>query len=274
MKKVVALALFGDGDRYAQYLRSFVLAHLNLFPIRDDWRLRIHVDAAMCKSPLLSWLGPLTNFVETHVLKEPPILTKAMLWRMAPAFDPEVDYVFPRDLDACPMPRDLRACQEFIRSEATVHTVHDAPVHVGVMGGLCGFRTAALRGVTGWKCLDHLYHFANQTVSAWAQHGTDQIVLNRMLERYPSMTLLEHRYHGWHAGPGAHPPREASIYPCQAWSTPLADEGPADLDGLRTPADRLANHLGAAGYDHEAAWRFWMERGDPILAAHFRACPK
>lgn len=44
MNKVVSIALFGDGDKYAKYLSTFVLAHHNLFPKSDGWRLYLAVD--------------------------------------------------------------------------------------------------------------------------------------------------------------------------------------------------------------------------------------
>lgn len=76
------------------------------------------------------------------------------------------------------------------------------------------------------------------------------------------MKLLEHRYSGWSAGPYgvARPP---GTYPCQAWSMPIPNEGPilGVTSELSRAADLLANHMGAPGYDHDAAARFWATHG-------------
>lgn len=269
MKKVISIALFGEGDNYAQYLPAFVRAHLNLFPLDEGWNLRVHYDDVVAANRWGAYLERLAHegLVELAPMG-PAILTKAMLWRMTPVFDVASDYVFCRDLDAPPMPRDRACCDAFIFSGAVVHTIHDNQQHVGIMGGLCGFKAADFRATTGIRSLDSLYQCAQQTVEQWGKHGTDQMVLNRLLLRLGGPTLLEHRFNGWFGGPGVQPARAAGVYACEAWSTPTPNEGVhwfetavGRVGFAATDADRLANHLGAAGYDHEAAKRWWDEHG-------------
>ena len=260
----VSLALFGLGDKYAQYLRAFVIAHANLFPQHQDgggWHLRVHysddVDAR--------WLDLLDRYACKGLLStvrmEKRPLTAAMLWRLAPCFYPDFRYVFCRDLDALPTPRDRAVCDQFIASGCMVHTVHDNQYHVGMMGGLCGFFAPALREVMGWKNLNDVYQNARD--AQWGMHGVDQNVLNQLVAGNSAVKLLESRFAGWHAGPGVHAARGPGHYPCQAWSTPVPDVGTSALSPeLSARADRLANHMGAAGYDHEAARKFWMTNGD------------
>ncbi len=269
MKKVISIAAFGDGDTYTKYLPAFVLAHHNLFPKHEGWELRVHVDNKVACGRWGEFLRALEVKGLVRVeLMGPAILTKAMLWRMAPVFDDKTEYVFCRDLDAAPMPRDRRACDQFISSGCNAHTVHDNVAHIGMMGGLCGFKSAPFRWAAVMGRLDDLYAFAAETDASWAQHGTDQNVLNRLIQERPSIQLLEHRYAGWKDGKPGREARQPGDYSCMAFSAMLPDIGVAPWldESLMYRADSLANHLGSAGYDENAAWNFWTIHGDREIA--------
>lgn len=270
--KVVSLVLFGSGDKYGQYLRAFVRAHLNLFPQSEEWSLRVHVDDIVRDGEYGAYLKRLESagLVETRNMGSAP-LTAAMLWRLAPVFDPAVDYVFCRDLDACPMPRDRACCDAFIVSQCVVHTIHDNVAHFGIMGGLCGFVAPAFRTATGMGSLADLYAWAAESDTRWARHGTDQEVLGRLLDQGNGPSLLEHRFAGWAQGqPHREEKRKPSHYQCAAWSVPVPDEAPP----WPPMADRLAAHLGAAGFDHKSAVAFWDEHGDPEIAKRVAECER
>ena len=281
MNKIVSIALFGDGNRYAQYFSSLVLAHLNLFPREEGWGLRVHFDLAVEGDRVGETIHALHDaeliqarrMGSAYSAERQLLLTKCMMWRVAPVFDPAAEYVFSRDLDALPMPRDRAACEQFMLSKAAVHTVHDSMSHAGIMGGLSGFSSFLFRRATGFTSLADVYAYAKKTDAEWAEHGTDQVVLNRMTVSFPHLTLLEHRYSGWASGkPG--PYRRAPLdYACEAWSTPLPDAGLSKLSPeLAARADGLAPHLGSAGYDHGAARAFWEEHGDQESARQLREC--
>lgn len=278
MKKVISIAVFGEGDKgesYAQYLPAFVRAHLNLFPLEENWRLHVYTGREIMlghRGSTLRRLGE-AGLISLTVMAQQAPLTKGMLWRMAPVFEDGIEYVFCRDLDACPMPRDRAVCDQFIASEATVSACHDNLSHAGVMGGLSGYHAPAFRKATGFNSLEDLYAFANLNNNVWAQHGTDQNVLNRLIDRPGGPTLLEHRFNGWTEGKPTAYRRAAATYACPAWSTPTPDKGKSKLTGdLAVRADQLANHLGAAGFDHLAAKAFWDTHGDPKLAAKIAEC--
>lgn len=276
MKKLISIALFGAGEKYAQYLPAFVRAHLNLFPIKEGWRLRIHYDNLVQNNFYGALISRLVSahLVEAEFMGEAP-LTLAMLWRMAPVFGDDARYVFCRDLDACPMPRDRAVCETFMASDCVVHTVHDNVAHAGIMGGLCGFDAPAFREVTGFKTLEAFTAAAQNTDAQWAQHGMDQVALNTLLTCAGGPRLLEHRFGGWTEGQATGKVRAAGRYPCGGKSGPTPDTGESSLsDELRVQADRLANHLGSAGYDHQAARKFWDEHGDPDIARRIAVCEK
>lgn len=276
--KVYATALFGDNDRYSQYLKAWLLGALNLFPQRDGWQLFVATDDAAYyryeKLFVKLWGERLIDMC-TPARTAP--LCRAMLWRMLPIFGARsAEYVFCRDVDAPPMPRDRACCDAFVLSKAAVHTIHDSDQHVGIMGGLCGFWASEFRKLAGLQSLDDLYRFAGLTDAQWGRHGADQDVLNRLVRERVRLTLLEHRYAGWHDGPGKKPKREAGAYSCGAFSTLMPDYGPwpnssrqeINLVSWKTPiqADLLGAHLGCAGYDYEAAIKFWNEHGDPAIS--------
>jgi hypothetical protein len=286
MKKIVSIALFGERHaEYAKYLPAFVRGHLNLFPLVEGWRLRVHVDDVVLHGEHGRYLARLfnTGLVDVASMGAAP-LTRAMLWRMAPAFEEGVDFAFCRDIDAPPMPRDRACCDEFIRvaveKKCSLHTIHDNVMHEGIMGGLCGVYAPLFRDVTGLPSLERLYAAAEATLGRavpWEEHGQDQLALNRLFLRVGGPRLFEHRFNGWHAGPRAQRPRSVGKYPCGGVSSPVPDVGSSTgkLDHQpwrRDVADKLGNHLGCAGYDLVEAIRFWDVHGDAGIATTLAAC--
>lgn len=282
MRKVISIALFGDPDRkgtagmrYHPFLATFVLAHHNLFERDSGWELHLHLDSVKSAGKYGEFAMRLQaqGLIVVREMGE-PTLTRSMLWRMAPVFEPGADYVFCRDIDCVPMPRDRAICDVFIASNYVVHAAIDSLSHAGVMGGMSGFKCEAFRATTGIHSLDYLYTYAGKSEREWAQHGTDQLVLNRIVDAAPEgLSLLEHRYNGWHAGPKTKEIRRAGEYRCKSASTPMPDIGKSKLpNGWAEKADRLANHLGAAGYDIDNARAFWIEHGDPAITKLVREC--
>jgi hypothetical protein len=271
--KVVSIALFGTGDSYAQYLPAFTRAHLNLFPIEQGWQLHVN----LCSDVDEKWKRFLAALSSEGLVvvrpREPVELTAAMLWRMHPVFDKNAGYVFCRDLDALPLPRDRRICEDFMLSGCDVHTAHDNIHHTGVMGGLCAFRAQSFREVMCWNSLQDIFEAARN--APWAQKGTDQIVLNQLVAAHPHIKLLEHRFGGWTQGRPTSARRPEGRYACQSWSIPMPDVGISGFSPeLAAQADRLAGHLGAAGYDHVAASAWYDEHGGANVTAMVKRCAK
>lgn len=298
MKKVVSLALFGENTRYAAYIGAFVRAHLTLFPQAEGWQLHIMVDEHNVL-PLLTEMAMEGLLAGLTVMPDAAPLTKAMLWRLLPIWQItpwDVDYVFCRDVDALPTPRDRAACDRFIASGCDVHAVHDSRSHDGVMGGLSGYAAAAFREGTKIESLEALYTLANRTDEEWAVHGTDQHVLNALVlgwgaerggrdaalyERGKKLALFEHRWAGWAGGkPGVDPGRKPSPRACVSEAVPDCTEidfwksltecaGCVEVvevvDNLNGEADALSSHLGAAGFDIDRAIAFYDEYGDPEM---------
>ena len=193
-----------------------------------------------------------------------------MLWRVSPGFDPEVEYVFPRDLDALPTWRERCATEEFLASAATGETNawigHDNPAHAGMMGGLCGFRAEAVRAL--YSSLAAFIADTGYSDARWAEHGADQDALNRYIG--PRLRVFEHSVFvandeggkriirqptQWHGG-----------HPSTVFRTEIAPfDDPAVPVEVRAGGDRLIAYMGIAGHDHSKAVAFYDE-WCPVIA--------
>lgn len=259
MKKVISLALFGDRavgrwyKTYTQFLGAVLRAHHVILPVSEGWSMRIHHDSDALGRPY----GRTLKVLEKRGLvtlrdmgKAEDGVARAMLWRLEPVYDPEVDAVFCRDVDALPMPRDRGACEAFLASKATIHAIHDRRVHDRVLGGLCGFKAEAFRKAITFKSVDEICRAWG--LSRW-KHGADQDVINNLLR--PKLSLFEHRY------PTQSPDTRATYSELARHSvSPLADD-------LQVRADRLAPYLGSAGFDWECAVEFYEDFGGDAAKA-------
>jgi hypothetical protein len=269
VRKVVSIALFGDPEKYGVYLSTFVLAHHNVFPRAEGWGLAVHVDERAAESAHGAFLKRIEarGLASVHVMGATPARTKGMAWRLRPIFDNDVGYAFCRDLDALPMPRDRAACEQFMRSGCITHTIHDNVAHAGIMGGLCGFHAPLLKDWTGLTSLDQFFATAERFKPAWDEHGTDQIVLNRLFTSPNAPPICQHHYGGWLEGRATGKVRPPEQYACGGRAAPTPDVGMSPLSpSLTAHADRLANHLGSAGYDHRTARNFFSFAGNAMLA--------
>ncbi len=250
--------------------------HLNLFPLAEGWRLHVFIDKA--RHPTLMKMRD-AGLIDVTVMGPSP-LCWACLWRMIPVFDPEVDYVFCRDIDAAVMPRDRACIEEFIASGLVVHNIHDHVQHVDMLGGLCGFRTKPFCEKMRLYSIGDLRAASDKLRwRPWEVKGVDQDVLNVFLLPTGGPDIFEHRYNGWFDGPEKGP-RQTKNSSYAKLSAPTPDVGavpPSSLgwnDITRARADKLGAHLGCAHYDHEAAVRFWDKHGDPAVAAQVAACER
>lgn len=278
MKKIISIALFGPNyAKYSVNLTAFVRAHHNVF---DGYSLRVHIDDFVAKARVGKLLGryATAGLIDLSLMGS-AVLCRSMLWRLAPLFEADADFVFSRDIDCPPMPRDYAVCEEFIRSVADgkkccLATCHDSSSHAGIMGGLCGFHAPEFRRVMGWSSLGDIYKAAACSTEQWEKHGTDQDVLNRLCLRPGGPRLFEHRYGGWEAGKKTLGKiRPVGRYACGGISAVTPDVGLSKFKSdVAAKADQLAAHLGAAGFDHLAAVRFWKQHGDPETEAAIAAC--
>lgn len=175
---------------YARYLPALVRTHHAIFP---DWELRIHHDSSIWSC----YYGDvILNLADLGLLKliqlpDPKEVCEGMLWRMRPIWDHDVDAVITRDVDSMPSPRERVMVDEWLASDKAVHVIHDSTSHYGMMGGLCGYRAAQLRGLT------EMHSFAGLTAApgqGLQKYGGDQTLLNERIVPHVGGHIFAHTH--------------------------------------------------------------------------------
>lgn len=222
-----------QGIFFSNFLPTLVRAHFAAF---RDWELRIHHDDRVREFPYFKVLHRMheCGMLRMVAMGEAPTLCGAMLWRLLPVMDSEVDYFICRDVDSLPMHRDRKMVDEFIASGASAHAILDSESHCGpMMGGMIGFKASELH-----KVIRLPIPFDSPQL---AVHGSDQKWLNTYIwPKMTSKTLIHQR-------------RDDIQYP-QAMKTVKA---PPQLTNL----DAVVRHVGAA---------YPRERAMEVLNEHHR----
>ena len=202
LKKVISLAWFeSDPDRvdvYGNYIPLLLMGYWVAFP---GYQVRLHTNLDLDKvthGDLLRAADILTPdrelFKLVHVEQDDP-LCKAMLWRLLPLFDDDVDYVFCREMDAVPRIKEREACEDFIKTGFALHSINDNKAHIGMMGGLCGFQVKGFREHIPYDTWDDMITDAPSDLD-WLKHLADQSFLNARIWWSLQDSTLLHRFAG------------------------------------------------------------------------------
>ncbi len=259
-KRVISLAIFGEGGYWA-YLPAYVRAHHILFP---GYELRIHHDEAIYRMPYGAELHGLQarGLVKLVFMgsRQGQGKCEKMLWRLAPAWDPEVEYVFARDVDGLPTWRERCATEEFIASaevgETNLHSILDNIAHCGIMGGLSGAKASALCSLA--PTFEAFIAAAGYSDEEWAQHGADQNYLNSKVAT--KLRVFEHAVFEVTGEDGEIPFKRTK--PTTETAVKFATEI-APFDDERVPltskqfSDSLIPYMGVAGYAIDRAMSFY-----------------
>ena len=204
--RIISYSLFGyDKERFAgcdtfhSYLRGLMinvrLAKL-LFP---EWKIRVHMDNATYTGLQRFWelLSSNIHANEIQIVKcDDAELTKAMLWRLKPAYDKEVTMFICRDTDAPLTYRDAQAVKEWELSPKQAHAITDSVSHtIPMMGGMIGFKTKYFKD---YVKQDTWLHLVNQG-GGYHVKGADQDFLGAHV--YPKFagensSIMQHYYLG------------------------------------------------------------------------------
>lgn len=261
MKNVVSLAWFRDaasgyespragtsqGIFFYNFIRIIVRAH---FAVWKDWTLRIHHDERVKGYDCWPWLERLAEcgMIELVPMGESKGLCKSMTWRLAPLFDPTVDYFICRDVDSLPMHRDRVMVEQFLASGAAVHMLLDSESHSGYMGGMTGYHAPSVREALRVKSLEELW--ALDPANDLMIHGSDQRLLNNVL----TARLMDRTF--------VHQRRNDICYPRAMKTLPVAPQA--------TTLDQVVRHVGAA-FPRELADKVLRENhGYEDVAGHDR----
>lgn len=261
--RAISYALFGyDRSRYANsfdfasYLRGLhICIRLNrlLFP---GWDIVVNIDEATYNSPykpIFDWYVS-KGFIKLNMCPNGDPLCLAMLWRLKTVFmydHPNWRYthVICRDLDSIPTMREAYMVQEWINEDKAMHCITDSVSHtIPMMGGMVGFRPGYVNDIM--QITQHPQDAWEKLIAMgggmkFEHKGSDQDFLNRVM--YPKLCqsatehLIKGRPHDLVEGNGRHyrvPERNINLNP-----------------GYEE-TDRLAGHVGAAGFYEAPTMRF------------------
>lgn len=256
--KIISYSLFGynteralncfDFNSYFRGLNLNIRLAKVLFP---DWIIRVHMDHS-------TYLGFKDIFDALPIqvqLCDPAVLTHAMLWRMLPAFDPDVERFICRDLDGPLTPRDRQAVLDWENSEMNAHSITDSVSHnIEMLGGMIGFKSAEFRNTFNVSNLDQLIAAANSELSSnfgrtldFTVKGEDQTLL--CLYVYPkfrdSQSIKQHYVLGM-GNTGL--PGYSNTIPDLDLGIPVED-----INAISS----LAGHIGAAGF-YDSPMTSWL----------------
>lgn len=254
-KKIISYALFGYGKgrrpncfEFGDYLRGVATNIRFARLLYPDWIIRVHVDrdTDIGCGKILRDLG-----IEVVVCPDAP-LTKAMLWRLMPCFDTEVEYTICRDLDSPLTFREAQAVHQFIESGKAAHAINDSVSHnIPMMGGMIGF-WKYIRDYTGFQTWNEMVE--SKKGIDYNNKGADQFFLCNYI--YPKFASTDNHSIMHHYFLGYRPTEiNASTLTCscrQDDSThhkqgcKLDIDLPGVSDELRGTND-VCGHIGAAG---------------------------
>jgi hypothetical protein len=176
--RVISYSLFGYGKErhkesfdFNSYLRGLMvnmrLSKL-LFP---DWNVFLYVDPE-------TYVGLNEFFSKIKGLTVIPCdeapLTKAMLWRLKPAYDARVERFICRDLDSPLTYRDAQAVKQWTLSPKAAHAITDSVSHtIPMMGGMIGFVKQHFHARTGTGTWEQLV----DKMRGYERKGADQDLL-------------------------------------------------------------------------------------------------
>jgi len=216
-----------QGCFFVNYIRAITRMHPAVYP---DWEMRIYHDDRVTQYPY--WKA-MERMQEAGLLKliyvgKAETLCGSMLWRLIPAWDPEVQYVLCRDVDSLQTPRERKAIERWIASGKPVSALHDSQSHSSsaLMGGMVGFRTNWLN--FNFPSFESFVAKASARGIDLNKHGADQTLLN------------------------------AEVYPITNGGNDVSNEDRASLGPREHVLDQLCAHIGGA-YHVEPVVKFFDE---------------
>lgn len=228
------------GESYWGVMPLLLRVHFAIYP-PEKYKMYIYHDASLSNNPYEKVLNTLhrMNIIKTRYVDEPVLKCRAMLWRMIPIWDDDVDYVFCKDADSIPTPKERKITEEFISSKYAVLGINDNPAHsIPLMGGMIGFNNKKFIAQSNIRTYGDFMRLSHYSDDQWRSHGADQNYLNSyLLPKIRHNTLIHRVFDGAGAisniSCNLHTPRKK-----------LHDINPI-IDQL---GDKCNNYIGACGY--------------------------
>lgn len=240
MKGVISYSLFGFNKErqdncfvFGDYLRGLSvnirLAEL-LYP---NWDIILHTD----QSTYDGLRDILTQLPIKITICEDAPLTKAMLWRMKPCYNPDYTHVICRDLDSPLTYREAQAVKYWTNRDKAAHAISDSISHgIPMMGGMVGFKPRNFMDYTGFRTWNALVDGKGLD---YTKKGADQDLLNmyvyQCFAKHGSDSITQHYVLGM---------PNTFLSDCHNFIHDLELDIPHELK----ETNDLCGHIGAAGY--------------------------
>jgi len=181
--KLITYSLFGYGKErqencfdFLSYLRGLMVNIRLQRLIYPDWTIRLYTDHSTYNGfiELFSKLN-----IQVRIEPDNTPLCKAMLWRIKPAFEKDIEAVICRDVDSPLTYKEAQCVQYWLHREGKVlHAIADSVSHnIPLMGGMIGVRPKYFSERLGIGSWDELVNM----VSDYSRKGTDQDLLNQFV---------------------------------------------------------------------------------------------
>jgi hypothetical protein len=207
--KCISYSLFGYGQKetesgfqFNSFLRGLMLCRRMNLLLYPDWAMIVNMDPVTYEA-----YRPLFDNIDIEIrIHEPAKLCKAMLWRLAPAWEKNRDgtwkwtHLLCRDLDSPATYREVQAVTHWMNKGTALHAITDSDSHnIPLMGGMIGFRPQHFCDRFGPTFNDMMMLAGNSGID-FGQKGTDQTFLNHFI--YPSFAqpgsdnITQHYFYG------------------------------------------------------------------------------
>lgn len=240
-------------DRMSAYLRFLPVLVRGFHVVwggcaigRPAWELRVHHDDEVSSHPYWPAMQAMHRAgILRLVPRGPaPALCVAMLWRMLPAFDPDVTTMITHDVDSFPLLRLRMMLEEFDDSQKSTMIVHACESHDGVMGGGLGVHGNVFRALTGCTTWDDFICLAGNT--NWNGYASDEefqrLTVWPMVQRDAIMFREESK------------PSVLYCNDIRPHPRPRTDGGLTF--GVHGDVDTFAPYIGSAGYNVQGAFDY------------------
>lgn len=237
-----------------------------------DWMVRVYLDSETYKG-----FKPFWDSVPFQIeVCNGAELTKAMLWRMKPAFDNNVKMFICRDTDSPLTYRERQAVYQWEKSTKSAHAITDSVSHnIYMLGGMIGFKNDSFRNFVPYSNWDEMVD--NKGID-YNVKGADQDFLNRIV--YPRFSgannsIMQHYFLGM---------RNTFIdgyltCNCRADDGTYHKEGCVlDIEVPNIPIElketnNFAGHIGAAGWYEPPMFKYFnncLDKFDDIRNAELK----
>ncbi len=264
--KAISYSLFGyDRSKpencfdFNSYLRGLMLCLRFNKLIYPDWTNILQVDTATYSAfqALFDRLED-KGWIDIGKNANGAQLCEAMLWRLKPIYDTNIDHLLCRDLDSLSTYRERQAVQYWVDQKTkAMHAITDSVSHdLPLLGGMIGFMPKEFTSRTG---LNTFASLISECKMDYSTKGSDQAFLNKVI--YPRFgnkghdSITQHYFNGY-ANTFLSDFHTCTCPPPSGHRDDCPNNYKIDLSDELKESNSVCGHIGASGWYETATFRF------------------